>query len=98
MEIEQLHLMKDKAKPPNSFIDKRNNFSSNQPSLVTLNQQSPLSDPLSYADVGHMSPIAIAPMRLDEADCEENISEEDMTMYLIASIRIVNFILSLLIW
>jgi hypothetical protein len=88
--------MKDKAKPPNSFIDKRNNFSSNQPSLVTLNQQSPLSDPLSYADVGHTSPIA--PMRLDEADCEENISEEDMTMYLIASIRIVNFILSLLIW
>ncbi|KAM0887779.1 hypothetical protein ACQ4PT_028774 [Festuca glaucescens] len=89
MEIEQLQLMKDKAKTPNLFIDKPNNFNSNQASLFTLNQQSPLSDPLSYAEVnsdaGHTSPIGIAPMRLDEADYEENVYEDDMTMHAVPS-------------
>jgi kinesin family protein C2/C3 len=94
MEIEQLQLMKDNAKPPNLFIDKPSKFNSNQASLVTLNQRITLSDHLSYAEVnadaGHTSPIGIAPMRLDEADYEENVSGDEMTMYSIASIRIIN--------
>ncbi|KAK1699239.1 hypothetical protein QYE76_015936 [Lolium multiflorum] len=76
MEIEQLQLMKDK-------------FNSNQASLVTLNQRITLSDHLSYAEVnadaGHMSPIGIAPMRLDEADYEENVSGDEMTMHTVPS-------------
>ncbi|KAM0879142.1 hypothetical protein ACQ4PT_034458 [Festuca glaucescens] len=89
MEIEQLQLMKDKANPPNLFIEKPKKFSSNQASLVTLNQRSTLSDLLSYAEVnadaGHTSPIGIAPMRLDEADYEENVSGDEMTMHTVPS-------------
>ncbi|XP_071680991.1 kinesin-like protein KIN-14K isoform X2 [Lolium perenne] len=89
MEIEQLQLMKDNAKPPNLFIDKPSKFNSNQASLVTLNQRITLSDHLSYAEVnadaGHTSPIGIAPMRLDEADYEENVSGDEMTMSTVPS-------------
>ncbi|XP_047094904.1 kinesin-like protein KIN-14K isoform X2 [Lolium rigidum] len=89
MEIEQLQLMKDNAKPPNLFIDKPSKFNSNQASLVTLNQRITLSDHLSYAEVnadaGHTSPIGIAPVRLDEADYEENVSGDEMTMYTVPS-------------
>uniref|UniRef100_A0ACD5TEY3 Uncharacterized protein n=1 Tax=Avena sativa TaxID=4498 RepID=A0ACD5TEY3_AVESA len=89
MEIEQLQLMKEEAKPPNLFIDKPNSFSSSQTSLVTSIQQRRLLDPLSYgevnADAGHRSPIGIAPMRLDEADYEENVSEDDITMHTVPS-------------
>ena len=76
MEIEQLQLMKEKAKPPYLFTDKPNNLNSNQASLATLT--------LSYAEVnadaGHTSPTGIAPMRLDEADYEENAYEDGFSV------------------
>ncbi|CAM0954505.1 unnamed protein product [Alopecurus aequalis] len=90
MEIEQLQLMKEKAKPPYLSIDKPNNFNSNQASLAALT--------LSYAEVnadaGHTSHTDIAPMRLDEADYEENASEDDFsvreTEYLVGKTNMLN--------
>ncbi|KAM3405450.1 hypothetical protein ACQJBY_008122 [Aegilops geniculata] len=85
MEIEQLLVMKDKDKSPSSVIDNHgssmpNNFSSNETSLITLNQKRQLSDPLSYAEVnadaGQTSPTNIVAMGLDEADYEDNVSED----------------------
>ncbi|VAH09431.1 unnamed protein product [Triticum turgidum subsp. durum] len=85
MEIEQLQVMKDKDKSPSSVVDNNgssmpNNFSSNETSLITLNQKRQLSDPLSYAEVnadaGQTSPTNIVAMGLDEADYEDNVSED----------------------
>uniref|UniRef100_M8BIT3 Kinesin-4 n=1 Tax=Aegilops tauschii TaxID=37682 RepID=M8BIT3_AEGTA len=85
MEIEQLQVTKDKDKPPSSAVDNHgssmpNNFSSNETSLITLNQKRQLSDPLSYAEVnadaGQTSPTNIVAMGLDEADYEDNVSED----------------------
>lgn len=103
MEIEQLQLVKDKAKSPSFVIDKHgaslpNNFNSNQTSLDILNQQSELSDRLSYAEVnanvGHTSPTDIAPTRLDEADYDDNVSEDGSSVretdYSIGKTNILN--------
>ncbi|KAF6991164.1 hypothetical protein CFC21_008275 [Triticum aestivum] len=85
MEIEQLQVMKDKDKSPSSVVDNHgssmpNNFSSNETSLITLNQKRQLSDPLSYAEVnadaGQTSPTNIVAVGLDVADYEDNLSED----------------------
>ncbi|EMS62353.1 Kinesin-4 [Triticum urartu] len=91
MEIEQLQVMKDKDKSPSSVVDNNgssmpNNFSSNETSLITLNQKRQLSDPLSYAEVnadaGQTSPTNIVAMGLDEADYEDNVSEDGSLRYI----------------
>ncbi|VAH21325.1 unnamed protein product [Triticum turgidum subsp. durum] len=85
MEIEQLQVMKDKDKSPSSVVDNHgssmpNNFSSNETSLITLNQKRQLSDPLSYAEVNadasQTSPTNIVAVGLDVADYEDNLSED----------------------
>lgn len=90
-EIEQLQLMKDKAKSPSLVVDrngasmpKNSNSNLGLTSLITINRQSQLTDPQSYGEVNgdavYPAPTDLASAGLDEADYVDNVSEDGLSV------------------